>query len=71
MGLTGRGILAAGNAADITLFDAAKVQDAATTAQPTAPPLGIPAVFVNGVPVLENGQITGAHPGAILKRGKK
>ena len=70
MGLRDRGILAPGKAADIVLFDAAKIQDTATTAQPTSPPLGIPAVFVNGVPVVENGQITGAHPGVILKRHK-
>ena len=68
MGLADRGVLQIGKAADIVLFDAAKVNDTATTAQPTAPPSGIPTVFVNGVLVLENGQITGAHPGMILKR---
>ncbi|KAG8526101.1 uncharacterized protein KY384_000094 [Bacidia gigantensis] len=68
MGLTDRGVLAPGKAADIVLFDAARIQDTATTAHPTAAPLGIPTVFVNGVPALENGQITGARPGMILKR---
>ena len=71
MGLSDRGILAVGKAADIVLLDADKIQDTATTAQPASPPLGIPTVLVNGVPVLENGQITGAHPGLILKRQKK
>ena len=69
MGLSDRGVLAAGKAADLVLLDPATVQDTATTAQPTSPPQGIPTVFVNGVLVLENGQVTGAHPGLILKRG--
>ena len=71
MGLADRGVLAVGKAADIVLFDAAKVNDTATTANPTSAPLGIPTVFVNGVLVMENGRATGAHPGGVLKRQKK
>ena len=68
MGLAGRGTLTAGNRADIVVFDRATVRDTATTANPTAPPVGISHVLVNGVPVLDGGRMTGARPGQILLR---
>jgi N-acyl-D-amino-acid deacylase len=66
-GFKQRGRIARGMKADIVLFDPATVQDRATVAAPAAPPVGLPTVLVNGVPVLENGTITGAHPGAVLR----
>lgn len=68
MGFTDRGVLRAGMKADIVLFDADKVLDMATTAEPMAPPVGIPYVLVNGVPVLENGKTTGARPGMVIRK---
>lgn len=68
-GFAHRGRIARGMKADIVLFDPNTVLDKATVADPTAPPVGIPTVLVNGVPVLENGKITGAHPGAVLRHG--
>lgn len=70
MGLWDRGALQVGKKADIVLFDAAKIIDTATTANPMAPPIGISSVFVNGVAVWEGGKITGNHPGQILRRKK-
>jgi N-acyl-D-amino-acid deacylase len=68
-GFMHRGKIARGMKADIVLFDPATVQDKATVAAPAAEPVGLPTVLINGVPVLENGKITGAHPGAVLRHG--
>jgi N-acyl-D-amino-acid deacylase len=67
-GLTGRGVLAAGNYADITIFDAATVIDRADFQHPTEPAAGIDTVFVNGKPVWRNGASTGERPGKALRR---
>jgi N-acyl-D-amino-acid deacylase len=70
-GLTDRGLLRPGLAADITIFDPATVSDKATFAEPMQYPVGIPYVIVNGVVVIDNGQHTGARPGRVLYgRGK-
>jgi N-acyl-D-amino-acid deacylase len=62
-----RGVLKAGYAADLVLFDAETVSDAATFDKPHAYAGGIPHVLVNGVVVVKNGQHTGARPGAVLR----
>jgi N-acyl-D-amino-acid deacylase len=67
-GLADRGVLKQGNAADITIFDAGTVDEAATFARPIQPAKGIDAVIVNGVPVWRNGKATGARPGRVLSR---
>jgi N-acyl-D-amino-acid deacylase len=68
-GLADRGILRAGAYADLTLFDAQRVIDAATFDQPTQPAQGIHTVVVNGKRVWANGSPTGARPGRLLRRG--
>ncbi|RYX83078.1 D-aminoacylase [bacterium] len=68
MGFDDRGALIAGMKADIVLFDADKVIDTATTAEPMAAPIGLSYVIVNGVPVLDNGKMTGQRPGMALRR---
>lgn len=67
-GLTGRGVLAVGNHADITIFDADTVIDRADFQHPTEPAAGIETVFVNGRPVWRNGAATGERPGMALRR---
>ncbi len=69
MGFLDRGRIAPGYKADLVLFDPATIIDQATTAKPAAPPVGLPYVLVNGQVVLDNGKITGAHPGQVLRRG--
>ncbi len=69
IGLNGRGRLARGMYADLVLFDAGKVIDAATFDDPQRYALGIEHVLVNGVPVAESGRHTGALPGRVLRRG--
>jgi N-acyl-D-amino-acid deacylase len=63
-----RGEIKEGFAADLVLFDPAKVGDAATFEKPHAYATGIPHVFVNGVAVVKNGEHTGAKPGLVLRR---
>lgn len=67
-GLADRGVLRQGHAADITVFDAATVDEAATFARPIQPARGIDAVIVNGEPVWRDGSTTGARPGRVLAR---
>jgi N-acyl-D-amino-acid deacylase len=66
---TGRGRLAAGNVADIVIFDAASVGDTATFEKPHAYPRGIPHVIVNGAPVVRNGEATSVKPGTTVTPG--
>ena len=66
--LAGRGRLAQAAAADIVIFDPARVRDVATFENPHAYPEGIPHVLVNGVFVVKNGAQTAERPGAVLAR---
>ena len=68
IGLADRGRLAPGMAADLCLFDAAKVKDDATFDDPHRYPTGIPHVLVNGKFVVRDGNHTGAKPGGMLRR---
>ena len=71
-GLSDRGLLRPGMAADITLFDPQTVKDKATFENPLQYPVGIPYVIVNGVVVIDQDQHTGAKPGRVLRgRGRK
>ncbi len=67
-GLSGRGRIAAGAYADITVLDPATVIDRATFEQPTTPAAGIEHVFVNGRPVWAEGKPSGERPGRALRR---
>jgi N-acyl-D-amino-acid deacylase len=63
-----RGLLKEGYAADVVVFDPATVGETATFAQPHAYPGGIPYVLVNGIPVVQKGEHTGARPGVAVPR---
>lgn len=67
-GLSGRGVVAAGACADLCVFDAERIIDRATFAEPTLPAAGIEHVFVNGRPVWSEGGTTGERPGRALRR---
>jgi N-acyl-D-amino-acid deacylase len=67
-GLGGRGILAPGAYADLTVFDPERVIDRASFAEPTLPAAGIEHVFVNGRPVWSGAKPTGERPGRALRR---
>ncbi len=68
LGLTDRGRIAEGLAADVVLFDADRVIDTATFADPCQEPRGIEFVAVNGTLVVDGGVQTSALPGKHLRR---
>src|SRR5271170_1688367 len=65
--LTDRGVLKAGMWADIVVFDPATVRDLATFDNPNQLSEGMEYVLVNGAPVIEQGKMTGALPGKVLR----
>ena len=67
LGLKDRGSLKAGYAADIVIFDPARVRDLATFAKPQQLATGVRDVFVNGVQVLKDGRHTAAKPGRVVR----
>ena len=67
-GLAGKGRIAAGMDADLTLFDAAKITDHATYTQPLLPNEGIRRVYLGGVCAVRDDQYTGAMAGKLLRR---
>ena len=67
VGLTDRGIVRPGMAADLVVFDPATVKDLATFAEPNQYSAGVRHVFVNGTAVVSNGAITSARPGKALR----
>jgi N-acyl-D-amino-acid deacylase len=67
VGLSDRGILRPGMAADITVFDPATIRDVSTFEDPNHYSVGVRHVLVNGRAVIEEGKITAERPGRILK----
>ena len=67
-GLSDRGVLAEGKAADITIFDAATVADQATFDAPHQYSTGIDYVIVNGQIVVEHGVQHPVLPGQVLRK---
>ena len=67
MRLTDRGVLKSGMWADIVVFDAGTVKDLATFENPNQLSQGMEYVLVNGVPVIDQGKMTGAKPGKVLR----
>jgi N-acyl-D-aspartate/D-glutamate deacylase len=76
MGLTDRGVLEVGKAADVVIFDAEKVQPELLEALqfPGGKAIrlakrarGVPYVIVNGTPIIDGGVQTGAVPGQMLR----
>ncbi|MFM8412736.1 MAG: D-aminoacylase, partial [Alphaproteobacteria bacterium] len=78
-GLHDRGVLAPGKAADVVLFDPRTVRQRPTEVVADLPggqrrllqrAEGIPWVFVNGEPVVAEGEATGKLAGRVLRRGR-
>lgn len=68
LGLADRGCLRQGCVADLAVFDPATVADAGSFSDPHHYPRGIRYVFVNGIPVVDDGRFTSARPGRVLRR---
>ena len=72
LSLVGRGVLAEGYYADITVFNPDTVADMATFEDPHRAANGIKYVLVNGRVVLDDGHLAhtdGCGPGRVLRRG--
>ncbi len=67
VGLRDRGILRPGMKADLVIFDPATVADRATYDKPHQYAVGVSDVIVNGVLVVDEGKVTGARSGRVLK----
>jgi dihydroorotase/N-acyl-D-amino-acid deacylase len=67
MRFTDRGVLKQGMWADVVVFDPKTVRDVATYDDPNRLSQGMEYVLVNGVPVIEEGKMTGALPGKVLR----
>lgn len=67
IGLADRGLLAKGMAADVVVFDPAKVRDLATFEDSHRYPDGINHVIVNGAITIENGEHTTERAGHVLR----
>jgi N-acyl-D-amino-acid deacylase len=67
MRLADRGVLKQGMWADVVVFDPETVRDLATFDDPNRLSQGMEYVFINGVPVIEDGKMTGALPGKVLR----
>ena len=68
LGFVRRGRLKIGWAADLCVFDPARVADTATFKDPASYPEGIRLVVVNGQVVVDGGSHTGRLPGKVLRK---
>jgi N-acyl-D-amino-acid deacylase len=68
VGITGRGLIEEGGYADLVLFNPESVRDRSTPDAPHRVSEGIEKVWVNGVVVFENGAVTDARPGRVVRR---
>jgi len=66
--MTDRGMIRDGAAADILIFDPAKVVEKSTYVDPNHHAEGMSYVLVNGTVVLDNGTFTEALPGRVLRK---
>ena len=70
LGMYDRGIVAPGMAADLVVFDPARLRDRADFgADATLQSEGVDYLFVNGELVIDDGELTDAKPGRLLRRG--
>jgi N-acyl-D-amino-acid deacylase len=68
LGVPDRGVLKAGNYADITVFNPETVIDRSTYDNPTVHPDGIEQVIVNGVHAVKDSRATGNLTGRVVRR---
>jgi N-acyl-D-amino-acid deacylase len=66
-GFKDRGVIREGAYADITVFDAKTIIDAASFEDPKQPAIGIDCVLVNGQPVWRDGKSTGERAGRPIR----
>ena len=67
-GFADRGLVREGMAADLVIFDPARVEDKSTYAKPHQYSQGFDFVLVNGRIVVDGRKLTAARPGQPLRR---
>jgi len=67
-GFVGRGVLKAGNFADIVIFNPETIIDKGTFVEPVQYPDGIQHVIINGMTVVENGLEVKALAGRVIRK---
>ena len=67
MRLIDRGVIKDNMWADVVIFDPVTVRDLATFDNPNQLSQGMEYVLVNGIPVIDQGKMTGALPGKVLR----
>jgi N-acyl-D-amino-acid deacylase len=67
-GMTDRGRIREGAAADLAIFDPAKIVERSTYTDPHHLAEGMAYVVVNGQVVLDDGKFTSALPGQVLRK---
>lgn len=67
LGLHDRGRIEVGKRADLVLLDPERYVDTATYEEPKRSPDGVRGVWVAGERVVEDGRLTGARPGGVLR----
>jgi dihydroorotase/N-acyl-D-amino-acid deacylase len=67
MRLADRGVLKEGMWADVVVFDPETIRDLATFENPNRLSEGMRFVLINGVPVIDEGKMTNALPGRVLR----
>ncbi|HET8590242.1 MAG TPA: D-aminoacylase [Nakamurella sp.] len=70
LGLARRGVLQQGFVADLVVFDAGRVADRASFAEPRRIPQGIHRTVVSGTTVAVDGRVTPARPGRLVRCGQ-
>lgn len=70
LSLFDRGLIATGMKADLVVFDPETLTDRADFVNPMQYAEGIDFMLVNGVPVIDDGVLTDAKPGRLLRRGR-
>ena len=71
LGLQDRGLIKAGNYADLVIFDDKSITDHSTFLKPHQYSTGVKHLVINGQLALEDGQLTTALPGKALKHQQK
>ena len=66
-GFRDRGLVREGLAADLLIFDPARIEDKATFQKPHQYTEGFDFVLVNGTPIVEDGKLNDTRPGKILR----
>jgi N-acyl-D-amino-acid deacylase len=68
LGLHDRGVIRRGAAADVVVFNGGTFREQGTKRDPNRLATGVQHVIVNGVLTLEDGMLTGARAGEVLRR---